>query len=133
MFRWSLHGLNSSVGKCPQPRLQDWSDRRTTAMNHRTKNKKAIPKDILDLPCVRSRNAIGISITFKPGRPRRMISNTILKPIAGWASSRNLRREIAKNPDIESWTPVNGNSIAEPARDIVRRQRGQPGVEPPRI
>jgi len=66
-------------------------------------------KDIFDLPRTRLRKAMGISTTRNVRLLRTIVSNTILKPAGGGdAYSSNRERRIAKNPDIESRTPVSG-------------------------
>jgi hypothetical protein len=52
---------------------------------------------------------MGISTTRNLRLLRTIVSKTILKPAGGGdAYSSNRERPIAKNPDIESCTPVSG-------------------------
>jgi len=67
-----------------------------------------MPKLILETPRERSRKAIGTSTTRKFLPPWTRTSNAILKPVAAGASSSSSFVGSAKNPPIESCTPVSG-------------------------
>lgn len=65
--------------------------------------------------------------------PLVITSNRSLNPLVEGANPSKRRRPTAKKPDIESCAPVRGNARSDPVRDSTRRQKGHPGVEPPRI